>query len=377
MHQRTTRARAPLPETTQAGSTRSQPGARLHRLTALRALAAAGVFAYHLGYNLGFGPGVRWFADGYAGVAFFFVLSGFVLTWSADPTVRARGFYRRRVARIYPSYVVANLAAWVLLSPYVTASIVAAVFFGVQAWWTPDLATTVTHAYGLDAPSWSLSCEAAFYLATPLLLRSIHRHPLRRSVAVVAVYVALAQAAVVLVPLLTSSQNWRLVLYVNPIVRGSEFVLGALTAHAMRGGWRPRITFAPATAAFVAGYALLHATHPAAPVADAVLLPSFWLLVVAAARADLAGTRSWLTTRPMVYAGEVSFAFYLVQFIAFGKLHEARPDLPPLTASAWSAVIAVIAAVALHHLVERPAQRVIMGRAFARRRGSFGSRSMP
>jgi peptidoglycan/LPS O-acetylase OafA/YrhL len=40
------------------------------------------------------------------GVSFFFVLSGFVLTWSARPDDIATGFWRRRIARIYPVHLV-------------------------------------------------------------------------------------------------------------------------------------------------------------------------------------------------------------------------------------------------------------------------------
>ena len=54
----------------------------LPRLTSLRFFAASGVFMYHLCRIY---PGMPLKATstvGYVGVAFFFVLSGFVLTWS-------------------------------------------------------------------------------------------------------------------------------------------------------------------------------------------------------------------------------------------------------------------------------------------------------
>lgn len=48
---------------------------------------------------------------GHYGVAFFFVLSGFVLTWSAKPTTTMPTFWWRRFARIYPASFVALLLA--------------------------------------------------------------------------------------------------------------------------------------------------------------------------------------------------------------------------------------------------------------------------
>ncbi|WP_153006429.1 acyltransferase [Leucobacter sp. G161] len=48
---------------------------------------------------------------GNSGVAFFFVLSGFVLTYSARPATTTRNFYWRRFGRIYPAHIVALLLA--------------------------------------------------------------------------------------------------------------------------------------------------------------------------------------------------------------------------------------------------------------------------
>ena len=101
------------------------PGfSRLPSLTGLRWLAAFIVFGFHIG-TLGVihrppsppgGPTNRggqllrsWeavFGQGDIGVAFFFVLSGFVLTWVAKPTDTRTAFWRRRVAKIYPNHMV-------------------------------------------------------------------------------------------------------------------------------------------------------------------------------------------------------------------------------------------------------------------------------
>src|SRR5207253_5787187 len=48
---------------------------------------------------------------GGTGVSFFFVLSGFVLAWSARPTDTRRAFWRRRAAKIYPNHLVTALLA--------------------------------------------------------------------------------------------------------------------------------------------------------------------------------------------------------------------------------------------------------------------------
>lgn len=72
---------------------------RLDSLTGLRWWAAFGLFAYHM-TNVAPLPGQSLFYVGNYGVSFFFVLSGFVLTWSARPHITVRQFYFRRFARI-------------------------------------------------------------------------------------------------------------------------------------------------------------------------------------------------------------------------------------------------------------------------------------
>ncbi|MGF6889192.1 hypothetical protein ABIA39_008521 [Nocardia sp. GAS34] len=47
---------------------------------------------------------------GAAGVTFFFVLSGFIIYWSAGHGGSALSFYRRRVLKIYPTHLIAGVA---------------------------------------------------------------------------------------------------------------------------------------------------------------------------------------------------------------------------------------------------------------------------
>src|SRR3954469_25768741 len=88
-------------------------------LTSLRFVAAAMVVIFHCGGDFinarVFGD---FFQNGYAAVSFFFVLSGFILTYAhlneamteTAPHFRNR-FWISRVARIYPVYLIALLIA--------------------------------------------------------------------------------------------------------------------------------------------------------------------------------------------------------------------------------------------------------------------------
>src|SRR5436305_1921821 len=145
---------------------------RLDALTGLRFWFAFLVVCHH-SLNRWFGPGARVVSDfGYIGVDFFFVLSGFVLAWSARPDVGPLRFWWNRFARIWPLHLTTLLLALALGVAVASGGVAALLpnLFLVQAWWPqPDV------YFGFNAVSWSLSCEVFFYLCFPLLFRWISR----------------------------------------------------------------------------------------------------------------------------------------------------------------------------------------------------------
>ena len=82
---------------------------RLDALTSLRWFAAFAVLLRHVGQTNAFPAFVtrHGLNQGVIGVSFFFVLSGFVLTWSRSDNDTSAAFYQRRFARLYPAYAVA------------------------------------------------------------------------------------------------------------------------------------------------------------------------------------------------------------------------------------------------------------------------------
>jgi peptidoglycan/LPS O-acetylase OafA/YrhL len=294
--------------------TTAADGSRLPSLTGLRFLAAFLVFCFHLSIAGLFGASGpehafhRAVGAGAVGVSFFFVLSGFVLTWSArtgDTRVR---FWRRRGVKIYPNYVFAWLAALVGLTaaghPAGMRTALANLFL-VQSWW-PGRGVY----FGVNSVSWSLSCEAFFYLLFPWLLASAARiRPTRlwRAAAVCAAGTIAAPAVALLLP--ADGRYW--FVYVFPPVRLLEFVLGILMALIVKAGRWPRIPVRATGLLLAVAYAVTpYFPGDAEPVAVTVV--PFALLIPAVACADLAGRRSVWATGPVVWLGEVSFAFYLI-----------------------------------------------------------------
>ena len=149
---------------------------KLHSLTGLRFIAAFLVVLCHVGINLL--PNVArdqifvlhvFYGFGSVGVSFFFILSGFVLTWVARETDTVPQFWRRRFFKIYPNHLVTLLAA-VLLAVTAAQALstrdTLATMFLVHAW-IPD--QSLLFNLWSNTPSWSLSCELLFYLAFPFV----------------------------------------------------------------------------------------------------------------------------------------------------------------------------------------------------------------
>lgn len=333
----------------------------LRRLTSLRAFAALAVFAYHLDTHTQWLNHGRYARYGFAGVGFFFVLSGFVLTWSLRPGERPSGFYVRRFARIYPSYLVMALVALVVPVTVfaVSATGAAANLLLVQSWFRAH-----DVVFSLNGVSWSLSCEAFFYLVAPFLIGWLAVRSRRTAVVVCLSWVALTATAALVLGL--SSQQLDTVGYTNPAIRSGEFVLGVLLATLVRAGWRPRLRFSLAAALLVVVGLVLARPLVTLPmsVTDVLLTPFVAFVILAAALADLGPRRGWLGHEGLVYLGEVSFAFYLVHELVIVNLVTVVGPYLGLVGGIATAggafVAALVLAVGLHELVELPMQRTVL-----------------
>ena len=149
-------------------------------LTSIRFFAALAVMMFH--YGAGFlarlglpGPIVQFFENGFLGVSLFFVLSGFIITYSHKSESISRrflaDFYVARIARIYPVYLLSLLIMLpVVLAPFTPLSGVS-VLAMVQSW-TPIQSG---RGYTWMMQAWTLSIEAFFYLLFPLLWIGLRR----------------------------------------------------------------------------------------------------------------------------------------------------------------------------------------------------------
>ncbi len=353
----------------------------LPALTALRFLAAAMIFTFHLreyapsAWAYAIAPGM------YHGVSFFFVLSGFVLTHAYGGREASwRRFYLARLARIAPLHLASLVLLLALLPiPYArgqnlggaeTALSFALKVFMLDAW-VP--VRGVLQSW--NNVSWSISVEMAFYAAFPLLLAAMTRRPALTlaGAGVVSVGVLAAGAAAEL-PTFVVDRNALTLFNLGscfPLARGFEFALGFATCLVWRR-WRAGagLSFAAWTgieAVALAGAALWLTLVIPWLVGETQGAVFVWVracgscFVFAALIAVLASGRGGvgraLAQRPFVALGEASFAFYMVHMIVMRALRYHFGDGPGAVA-ALSASLAL--AFVLRLAVEIPMRRRLL-----------------
>jgi peptidoglycan/LPS O-acetylase OafA/YrhL len=343
----------------------------------LRFFAALLVFSWHCVPTHQFSAT---FSLGYIGVGFFFLLSGFILTYSYRAAfangLRAeavRAFYVARFARIVPLHLVT-----------MPPMILTMVYFGNPVWTSAGAPTRITEIaaqavllqswfaeravhFGGNGPSWSISVEAFFYALFPLLafalLRAFRAAP-PRVVLATALGVWLLQVAV-LAPQHASVDDWRF--YVFPPARLADFVVGMLLGIAVLRGdpaARRRLRGTSMEMLAVAAVVLSIFVSPLLPLAlrfSAAVMPAwaFAIYVFAARRGALSRA---LEHPALVRLGEVSFAFYLIHLAVIATVtYWVGPLHPLFVPLAFGLSLGL--SFALFHAIEQPL-RVRIRRAF-------------
>jgi peptidoglycan/LPS O-acetylase OafA/YrhL len=356
----------------------------LPSLTGLRFIAALLVFCFHSTLANSpippYGP-VNPFADqglagtlewlfsraGYVGVSFFFVLSGFVLTWSARPGERARAFWRRRMLKIFPNHLVMFALAMILFAGAITP----------LRSWLPNV--FLLHSFfpqadtyvSVNPPSWTLCCELLFYALFPVLIIAVRRIPTQRlwlwaviavagtfAVALLTQFVVSATPKSPITPV-SVAQFW--IGYIFPPSRLFEFAFGMVLARIVLAGKFPKIPLWSAAGLVVLGYAIALATPFVYGFEAATVIP-IGLLIAAFASADVRGQRTGLQGKPAVWLGEISFGFYICQGVVvfYGRrLLGAHPFATPIGVIVVVGLLfaAILAGWALYRWVENPIMR--------------------
>jgi len=354
---------------------------RLEGLTTLRFFAALHVILFHLKVEGILTGGPWWYQNfagiGYIGVNFFFVLSGFILVYTyAGADLDPGQFWRARLARIYPAY---------LLSLVITAP---SFFFAVRHLDLPFLAWSERHlvlaailtvgllqawipqgALTWNPVCWSLSVEAFCYAAFPLLLRWTKGFSSRRLPLWIAAFSLVSFSVSVAYILghpdgvgkINSSEVtlfWKNVLSFNPLVRLPEFVVGMLTGRLFlrrRNDRRLGSLCVIGGTATVGLITILATRIPNPMISAGFLSPAFAAIIFGVAQHP-PWTR-FLAFPQFVLLGEASYSLYLMHSFVMTKAFDAMSYLPHAARVALSVSAAVGASLVSYEFIEEPARR--------------------
>lgn len=204
-------------------------------LTSLRFFAAFAIVLQHLRGNFGIsGDFANLPLDG--AVSFFFVLSGFILVhvYPKLPSNAERNrFWISRIARIFPAHLICLALTALFVGDftgiqsqlgYIIRILTNA--FLIQSWY-PDFRLI----FSFNSVSWSISTEFFFYIIFPFLIYNFYKTAeikllLSTAILILIIYLIhiynIPQYQSANVGTITSTG----ILYINPIVRIFEFILG-------------------------------------------------------------------------------------------------------------------------------------------------------
>jgi peptidoglycan/LPS O-acetylase OafA/YrhL len=362
-------------------------------LTGLRIIAAVWVVLFH------FRPLLRDAAPGFRdalspvlncgaqGVDLFFILSGFVLTWNYldrmgwSWSIRSTlHFLWLRLARVWPVYLVTlHLAAlWVIFTLHVghvpsqdigrfTAISYVRQVLLVQLWFQPFFDDS-----SWDGPAWSISAEWLAYLLFGLLVLVIFRMA-RTTRARRLMWLAVAASLPPVVSLLVTGQFYTPWSWLPRIVM--QFTAGALVAAAvsrLQPSDRGRRAAGYVSALLIAGIVgLLYVfdAHPLHGVTDtAGLVDVLFVPLVMTLAIGTGSLPALLSTRLMVYGGQISFCVYMVhELVHTAWIWTAEQFQLTLQGTVGKSILAGLltiiigAAIVLFHVVEEPARRWMRG----------------
>lgn len=336
-------------------------------LTSLRLFFALMVYASHICMiNEGAFSG-HIFKEGYVGVSFFFILSGFIIAHNYTERLSAgkcsnKSFWVARFARIYPLHLLTLIAALLIGGTFIATEPI--------SWAHLITSATLTNAYiprsdfffALNSPAWSLCCEQLFYILFPLAL------PLVKSPKRLAITAATAAAVVIVCSSFTPAAYIKGIWYTNPITRLPDFIVGILLWHAY-SKIKDKEDISPTIASILEIAALLlfslfyiyaegvpktfrYSFYYWLPVSAIILIFSLQKGILSRA----------LKARVFTIGGEISYGIYLTQLLMINALSPFVAKLQPAVAATITLAAITVTSYLSYRYFEKPMNRFIKRR---------------
>lgn len=293
--------------------------------TSLRGIAAWWVVFYHFREALPLATNSLLHAVlelGYVAVDFFFILSGFVIYLNYSQALKTLivstlvNFFVKRLARVYPLYLVVTLAYLSIpLAYWLTGrslpgggrfevSYYVAMLAMVQNWGGFD-------SLAWNIPAWSISTEFAAYLAFPVLVWIFARLP-----SALACWIAMAVLSACIAAMYAFSGlksigediprfgMYRCVL---------EFAIGMLIARVHSLSEHQGLGAIWASGLMMGLFVYVAVFHPSVP--NYVYIPALFALLIYLLSMQPRWSGALLSGPALVYLGEISYSTYLCHYL--------------------------------------------------------------
>lgn len=262
----------------------------------------------------------HFFKEGFVGVSFFFVLSGFIIAYNyqkrlGEKKISKRTFWVARIARIYPLHWL-TLVTFIVLGGYAMKA-------GATDWYKHFFASlTLTNAYipqdnyffSFNSPSWSLCCEQLFYICFPFMVPLAKDY--RKLLCVFAICAIVCVVGMYFTPTESIKGFW----YVNPITRLPDFIVGMLLFQLYDQLKTKDISFYQGSIiefvsiAVFLGFYLYAAEIPKVYRYSCYYwLPVAFILISFSLQKGIVSRL--LSNRLLVIGGEISYSFYLIHLL--------------------------------------------------------------
>jgi peptidoglycan/LPS O-acetylase OafA/YrhL len=288
----------------------------INSLTSVRFFFAFVVFLSHLKGLVGKSENFDFyydnvFSEGSIGVSFFFILSGFVLSLSYEKKIIAgykrSTFYFKRVARLFPLHLITFIVA----IPFALHGGHFLLKGGLNLLLLQSFIPLRSIYFSFNAVSWSISDEMFFYALFPFLITWINS---RNKYLKYLIY--LFPLVPIALNILLPEEYKHQLLYINPIVRLADFILGILGyklfSHFKNYKNVKWINTLQLTSVVV--FVIFFMYHLEIPKALRYSV-YYWIpmvFIILAFSFNEGVVYKLLNKRILIYLGEISFGFYMI-----------------------------------------------------------------